>query len=64
MGKEEEKVLKIDLLSANKLQPISINLMATYCLAYLGHNVRNIIFFYHVVVAEVFQSIFKSVAFA
>lgn len=53
MGKEEEKVLKISLLSDNKFQPISKNLITTYCLAYLGHNMRNIIF-YHTFVAEVF----------
>lgn len=54
MGKEEEKVLKISLLSANKFQPIGKNLIAAYFLAYLRHNMRNSIIFYHTVVAEVF----------
>lgn len=54
MGKEEQRVLNIHLLAAHKFQPISKNKIATYLLVYLGHNMKNITFFYHMAVAEVF----------
>lgn len=55
MGHEEKKKnLKTTLLFGNQFQPIGKKLVATYFFACLGHGMRNITFFYHTSVTEVF----------